>query len=58
MNTVGWTGGSLAPVLIGAASDRVGLSGAIASTSVVYVVSAAFAALAARTLAVRRSGRP
>jgi MFS family permease len=53
MNTVGWTGGSLAPVLVGAASDRVGLSGAIASTGLVYLVSAAFAALAARTLSGR-----
>jgi sugar phosphate permease len=51
MNTVGWTGGSLAPLLVGAASDRMGLSGAIAWTALVYVVSALLAALAAGALA-------
>ena len=51
MNTVGWTGGSLAPLLIGIASDRVGLSGTIASTSLLYLVAAGLAAIASRSLA-------
>ncbi len=48
MNTVGWTGGSLAPLMVGIASDRVGLSGAIASTGLLYLVAAGLAAIAAR----------
>jgi MFS family permease len=47
MNTVGWLGASLAPVVIGSASDRVGLGVAIAATGWVYVVGAGLAGTAA-----------
>ncbi len=57
MNTIGWAGGSLAPVLIGSASDRIGLGSAIAATAWVYLVAALLAAtagwLARREAAVR-----
>ena len=36
MNTVGWTGGFVAPTAVGLASEHFGLSVAIASTAVVY----------------------
>jgi MFS family permease len=38
MNTVGWAGGSLAPMVIGLAADRLGLSMALGSVSAIYVV--------------------
>lgn len=56
MNTVGWTGASLAPVLIGAASDRIGLSKAIELTAWLYL-AAALVVLVASRLATR-SGKP
>jgi MFS family permease len=53
MNTAGWTGGSIAPLAVGLAADRFGLSLAIASTAAVYgavgVLALAAAGLAART---------
>lgn len=52
MNTWGWGAGSLAPVLIGAAADRFGMSAAIASMSAIYVVVGLMALLAA-ALAIR-----
>ncbi len=38
MNMVGWLGGGVAPLVIGIASSKIGMSRAIASTSVVYVM--------------------
>ena len=53
MNTIGWSGASLAPLLIGLAGDRFGMSTAIASTAIIYCV-AGFLALFASHL-TRRS---
>ncbi len=53
MNTVGWTGGFVAPMVIGAASERFGLGVAITSTAAVYLLVGLLALLAAR-LADRR----
>jgi MFS family permease len=39
MNTVGWAGGSLAPMVIGLTADRFGLSMALGSISLIYVVA-------------------
>jgi MFS family permease len=47
MNTVGWSGGALAPVAVGAFSDRLGLGPAIGATAPVYVVSGLLALCAA-----------
>jgi hypothetical protein len=47
MNSVGWTGGFLAPVAVGYASDRYGLSAAIGSTAVVYFLVGILALFAA-----------
>lgn len=38
MNSLGWLGGGFAPVAIGAASERFGMSACISATSVVYLV--------------------
>ncbi len=57
MNTVGWAGAALAPTLVGAAGDRVGLSRAIASTAGLYVVAGVLALVAA-TLTRRAAARP
>lgn len=46
MNTVGWTGGSLAPVAVGALSDRFGLGSAIGATAPVYVAAGLLALVA------------
>lgn len=54
MNTVGWTGGFVAPIVIGFASQRFGLGAAIASTAVVYLLVGLLAVFAAR-VADRRS---
>jgi MFS family permease len=54
MNTVGWTGGFAAPVVIGFASKSFGLGAAIASTAFVYVLVGVLALVAAR-VADRRS---
>jgi MFS family permease len=48
MNTVGWTGGFLAPTAVGLASDHLGLGVAIASTAVVYLLVGILALGAAR----------
>jgi len=53
MNTVGWTGGFLAPVVIGAASDRFGLGMAITATAAVYLLVGLIAFLAARLVDLR-----
>jgi MFS family permease len=50
MNSVGWTGGSLASAVVGLASKNFGLNVAIASTAVVYL-SVGILALAAARLA-------
>jgi fucose permease len=39
MNAVGWVGGGIAPVAVGAASQRVGLSAAISASSMVYLAA-------------------
>lgn len=38
MNAVGWIGGGIAPLAVGIASERYGLSAAISASSVVYLV--------------------
>ena len=48
MNTVGWTGGFIAPVAVGTASKYFGMGGVIASTALVYVVVSLLAAIACR----------
>jgi MFS family permease len=53
MNTVGWTGGLVAPVAVGFASERFGLGTAVASTAVVYLL-VGLLALAAASLADRK----
>lgn len=57
MNTVGWTGGLAAPIIIGFASEWFGLGAAIASTAVVYLLVGGLALVAAR-VADRRSAKP
>jgi MFS family permease len=47
MNTVGWAGGAVAPLLIGLAADRLGLSLALGSISAIYVVAGLLALIAA-----------
>jgi sugar phosphate permease len=47
MNSVGWAGGFLAPLLLGFGSMRMGLSLSIASTAVVYLLVGILALLAA-----------
>jgi MFS family permease len=51
MNTVGWTGGCLAPPAIGWMADRYGLDRTIASTAVVYLIVGTLALAAARLAA-------
>jgi MFS family permease len=53
MNTVGWTGGFVAPTVVGFASEHLGLGLTIASTAAVYLLGGSFALVAAR-LAERR----
>ena len=48
MNTVGWSGGSVAPPLIGMASDHFGLGVAITATAAVYLLVGLLALSAAR----------
>jgi MFS family permease len=57
MNTVGWTGGFLAPTAVGFASERFGLSVAIASTAAVYLLVGILALVAAH-LAEAKSTSP
>jgi len=40
MNTIGWIGGGIAPLAIGVATPAIGMSTAIASTSIVYLLIA------------------
>ncbi len=55
MNSVGWTGGFLAPPVVGYASQTYGLSVAIASTATVYLVVGILAMVAASLAEVRAS---
>ena len=48
MNTVGWTGGFLAPTVVGFASQAFGLAVAIGSTAAIYVIVGLLALWAAR----------
>ena len=48
MNTIGWTGASLAPVIVGFSSRRFGLGITIASTAALYLLVGLLALLAAR----------
>src|SRR5262249_49241353 len=47
MNTVGWTGGLVAPTLVGIIAEGLGLGVAIASTAVVYLLVGLLALIAA-----------
>ena len=40
MNSIGWLGGGVAPVVIGALSERYGMSGSISATSGIYLAIA------------------
>ena len=53
MNTVGWTGGAVAPYLVGRMSERYGLGLAIASTAAVYLAAGLFGLLASALTAAR-----
>ncbi len=53
MNSVGWTGGFLAPVAVGLGSRYFGLSLAIASTAAVYLFVGLLALIAARLAEVQ-----
>ena len=53
MNTVGWTGGALAPIAIGAFSDVLGLGRAIGATAPVYLIAGALALVASRLAAAK-----
>ena len=56
MNSVGWTGGFLAPTVVGIMSDHFGLGLAIASTAVVYLL-AGLLAIGASILAARQQAK-
>jgi MFS family permease len=56
MNTVGWTGGLVAPIAVGFASERFGLGTAVASTAAVYLL-VGLLALAAARVADRKASR-
>ncbi len=56
MNTVGWSGGFVAPIALGFASERFGLPSAIAWSSVVYLLTAVLAVAAARVAERQSSG--
>ncbi len=59
MNSVGWTGGFLAPPFaVGMASEHFGLSVAIASTAAVYLLVGILALVAARLAEARQSVAP
>jgi hypothetical protein len=53
MNTVGWAGGSLAPVAVGYAADKFGLGPAIASTAIIYAAVGVLALVASGLAAAR-----
>ena len=57
MNTIGWTGASLAPVIVGFSSKRFGLGITIGSTAALYLLGGLLALVAAR-LAERREPVP
>jgi MFS family permease len=40
MNSLGWLGGGMAPVAIGAMSERYGMGGSISATSIIYLLVA------------------
>jgi len=48
MNSIGWLGGSTAPIAIGAAAGRFGLSAAISASSLIYLLFGALMALGIR----------
>ena len=54
MNTVGWTGGLVAPFAVGTASEYFGLGLAIASTAAVYLLVGILAFVAARLAESRK----
>jgi len=54
MNTVGWTGGFVAPTVVGFASERLGLGVTIAATAAVYLLGGLLALQAARLAEARR----
>jgi MFS family permease len=54
MNSVGWTGGFVAPTVVGFASDRFGMGVTIAWTAAVYLLGGTLAMAAARLAETRR----
>ncbi len=57
MNTIGWAGASLAPVVVGTIGDRKGLGAAIASTAAVYLGAGLIALVASRLASRTRVDR-
>jgi sugar phosphate permease len=58
MNMMGWlAGGSTAPIVVGFLSDRIGLSYAMALTSLSYVIASALLVVAAFVFAPRDNER-
>jgi hypothetical protein len=57
MNSVGWAGAFLAPIVVGFVSDRYGLTLALASTGAFYV-AAGLLAFGAAALAARAGTSP
>jgi len=53
MNTIGWAGGSLAPLALGIGADHYGLSAMIASTAAIYAI-VGLLALIASLIAARK----
>jgi len=58
MNSVGWTGGFLAPVAVGLGSRNFGLSGAIASNTAVYLLVGLLALVAAHLAESSPASKP
>ncbi len=60
MNTIGWAGASIAPPAVGFVADRYGLSRALGSTTLVYVVVGLLALVASRLAltAAKPAGHP
>jgi MFS family permease len=56
MNTIGWTGAAVAPVIVGFSSAKFGLGVTIASTAALYLLGGLLAFQAARLAEARPSG--
>ena len=53
LNSLGWLGAGFAPVIVARASQGVGMSACLSTTSAIYLVCAVFLALAANALRAR-----